>query len=91
RETDGFVLYLASFLALLVYLIWALVPDSTLAAWHVTYYPQKYWAAVLPVWIIGLIPFTICMFTAVNLLNTPPLHSKSTLTDEHAALMQLST
>ncbi|KAI9330104.1 cation channel sperm-associated protein subunit delta-domain-containing protein [Obelidium mucronatum] len=88
KETDGFVLYLSSFAALLLYLIWALVPDTVLEKMHITYYPSKEWARVLPVWLIGLIPLTLAMFAAVNLLNTPPLQSRITITDEHAAVKQ---
>ncbi|KAJ3011846.1 UNVERIFIED_CONTAM: hypothetical protein HDU68_001491 [Siphonaria sp. JEL0065] len=86
KETDGFVVYLASFAALVVYLVWALVPESVLLSVGITYYPSKEWARVLPVWLIALIPFTLAMFAAVNLLNTLPLSDRKTITDEHAAL-----
>ncbi|KAI8926924.1 PIG-P-domain-containing protein [Entophlyctis helioformis] len=91
REYYGFVLYLSSIVAFIVYIIWAVFPDKGLRSIGITYYPSRQWALVIPIWILGLIPFTIAMFTAINLLNTPPFDSFLTLTDEHARLLNLTT
>ena len=94
REYYGFVLYLISIsclgisLNLVIYLLWAFIPDQLLMQIS-TYYPPKYLAIVVPVWIVGLIPFTILMFTSYNLLNTPPWTSFDYITDEHARCMTL--
>ncbi|KAK6098010.1 hypothetical protein MT418_002084 [Batrachochytrium dendrobatidis] len=49
------------------------------------------WALTIPLWILGLIPFTLVVFTATNLLNTPPFQSFMTLTDKHARTMALTS
>ncbi|KAI9491712.1 hypothetical protein BDB00DRAFT_478101 [Zychaea mexicana] len=41
-EYYGFVMYLASFVALGIYLIWAYVPDEILHSLGITYYPKRY-------------------------------------------------
>ncbi|KAJ3101772.1 hypothetical protein HDU97_001056 [Phlyctochytrium planicorne] len=88
RQYYGFVLYLSTFVAAAIYITWALVPDDMLEAIGITYYPQKYWAVAIPVWVVGLIPFTLLMFTSVNLLNTPPLSSINTITDKSAHVLR---
>jgi hypothetical protein len=40
-----------------LYMAWAHTPEATLRALGVTYYPDKYWAAAVPVW-QGWAPFT---------------------------------
>ncbi|KAH6573092.1 hypothetical protein BASA62_003126 [Batrachochytrium salamandrivorans] len=91
REYYGFVIYLSSILALLIYCAWAVLPDKALRGIGITYYPSRHWALVVPIWILGLIPFTLMMFTAINLLNTPTFESFKTLTDEHARMMSLTS
>lgn len=90
REYYGFVLYLASIVLLAMYLIWALVPDPLLAAVGITYYPPKYLALALPIWVAGLVPFTILVFTGLNLVRTPGLGSASALSDSHASVMKMT-
>ena len=36
-----------------VYLFWAYVPDDTLRALGIEYYPDKYWALAIPTWIFA--------------------------------------
>lgn len=40
-EYYGFVMYLASFVAFGIYLIWAYVPDEILHNLGITYYPKR--------------------------------------------------
>ncbi|KAJ3295043.1 hypothetical protein HK104_003048 [Borealophlyctis nickersoniae] len=88
REYYGFVVYLASFVVFAIYLVWAILPDSALKAVGITYYPTRHWALVIPIWILGLIPFTILMFIGTVLWRTSPLDSLYTITDEYASPMQ---
>ncbi|TPX71867.1 phosphatidylinositol N-acetylglucosaminyltransferase [Spizellomyces sp. 'palustris'] len=89
REYYGFVLYLSSFVAFGTYLAWALLPDEVLHALGIYYYPTRWWAIVFPVYILGLIPFTILMFTGINLRRTPPLTSFDTVTDDCANALSI--
>lgn len=54
RAVYGFVLYLLCYSALLLYLTWALLPDSYLQAWGLDFLPQKYWAVALPTYLTVL-------------------------------------
>ncbi|CAG8489892.1 16021_t:CDS:2 [Funneliformis mosseae] len=49
-EYYGFVLYLSSFIAFVIYLLWAYLPDEILISLGITYFPDRYWALALPVW-----------------------------------------
>ena len=84
REYYGFVLYLSSFAGFIMYLIWGLVPDSILRSYGITYYPSRHWAIIIPIWIAGLIPFTILVYTSLNLLKTPDFDSFDLLTDDYS-------
>ncbi|KAI8906999.1 PIG-P [Powellomyces hirtus] len=87
REYYGFVVYLTSFVAFATYLVWALCSDEVINGLGVYYYPTRWWALVLPVYILGLIPFTILMFTGTNLYRTPPLTSFDTISEEKAKVL----
>lgn len=84
RAIYGFVLYLASFIGLGLYIVWAYVPDTWLSAIGLTYWPQKYWAVALPVYLCVVILLFYLMYLGLILINTPPLTSVSILTDRYA-------
>ncbi|KAL0267494.1 UNVERIFIED_CONTAM: hypothetical protein PYX00_009746 [Menopon gallinae] len=85
RGVMGFVLYLASTCSFALYLIWAFVPDSVLHLLGITYYPQKYWAIALPVYVLmGIALFAFFIYPGLNLLMVPPLDSVKTITDSYA-------
>ncbi|RKO87787.1 PIG-P, partial [Blyttiomyces helicus] len=88
REYYGFILYLSTFVSYVTFLLWAFLPEQILQDLGITYYPTRYWALAVPIWILGLIPFTILMFIGTNLFNTPPLSSPRTLTDRYASMMR---
>ncbi|KAJ1975676.1 hypothetical protein H4R35_003040 [Dimargaris xerosporica] len=85
-EIYGFVIYIVSYLLFGLYLGWAYIPDSVLHSIGVTYYPSRYWAIALPAWGVMLVVFIYLVFYAHNFLNTPPLHSYTTITDHFAAV-----
>ncbi|KAI9481493.1 MAG: PIG-P-domain-containing protein [Benjaminiella poitrasii] len=88
-EYYGFVMYLSSFVAFVIYLIWSYVPDEILHRLGITYYPNRYWALAIPVWLMTFVWFIFFSFMAINLMNTAPFDSISCITDEHANLMSL--
>lgn len=89
-EYYGFVMYLVSFVVLGIYLIWAYVPDEILHSLGITYYPSRYWALAVPVWIMTLVWFIFISFMSINLMNTAPFDSFTCITDEHANILTSS-
>ncbi|RKP39653.1 PIG-P [Dimargaris cristalligena] len=83
-EIYGFVIHIISYLFFAIYLCWAYIPDTILHSIGISYYPIRYWALAIPAWLVMFVAFIYLMFFAHNLVNTPPLNSYATLTDEHA-------
>ena len=76
RAVYGFVAYQVTYILLVVYLIWAFVPDQYLQGVGITYIPQKYWAVAIPTYgpffiICGIIFYIGLNMTAVPELNDP--------------------
>ncbi|KAI8367499.1 PIG-P-domain-containing protein [Radiomyces spectabilis] len=88
-EYYGFVMYLASFVVLGIYLIWAYVSDDILHGLGITYYPNRYWALAVPIWLMTVVWMIFFSFMAINLMNTAAFDSYACITDEHANVMQM--
>ncbi|KAK7094096.1 phosphatidylinositol N-acetylglucosaminyltransferase subunit P-like [Littorina saxatilis] len=84
RAIYGYVLYLASYIGLGLYLVWAYIPDSWLSAIGLTYWPQKYWAVALPVYLCVIILLFYLTYLGLIFINTTPLTSVNIITDSHA-------
>ncbi|RHZ50274.1 hypothetical protein Glove_502g17 [Diversispora epigaea] len=87
-EYYGFVLYLLSFIAFVIYLLWAYLPDDVLESMGITYYPHRYWAVALPVWSFVFVLFIFAAFISINFYNTAPLDSFNTITDDQSVVKQ---
>ncbi|KAJ2801161.1 hypothetical protein H4R20_003786 [Coemansia guatemalensis] len=85
-EYYGFVVYLVSLAAFVVYLLWAYLPDQALEAVGITYYPDRYWAVALPAWWLMAVAFIYLFNMAMNMYNTPLLSSKDNITDPFSNL-----
>ncbi|PIA17343.1 PIG-P-domain-containing protein [Coemansia reversa NRRL 1564] len=85
-EYYGFVVYLVSLAAFVVYLLWAYLPDQALEAAGITYYPDRYWAVALPAWWLMAVAFIYLFNIAMNMYNTPLLNSKDNITDPFSNL-----
>ncbi|CAN0308703.1 unnamed protein product [Ectocarpus sp. 12 AP-2014] len=83
-EVYGFAGWIASLVAYALYLVWAYVPESTLQALGITYYPSKYWAIAIPSAIFVTWSVAVLVYIAVNFMSTAPLDSFDTITDMHA-------
>eukprot|EP00913_Durusdinium_trenchii_P014096 g13230.t1 len=74
-EVYSFASFLVSHLALCVWLLWVFVPEEVLHSWGITYYPDKWWAVALPIYLIPLAVFVLCSYNALNMMATCPLDS----------------
>jgi len=83
-EVYGFVGWAASFVAYVIFLVWSVVPDEALHAIGITYYPQKYWAVAVPIWLVSCWIFATLLYFSTNWISTEPLDSYYTVTDKHA-------
>ncbi len=74
RAIYGFVLWLVSYVFLMVYIVWAFISEEYLHFFGLTYWPQKYWAIAIPAYIFtAFLIFGLIIYPSVNLLITPPL------------------
>ena len=62
-----------SVMFLLTYIAWAVVPDSVLISFGVSYFPNKYWAVALPLYFIMLALFTVVCYVALSMYYNPDL------------------
>lgn len=56
-------------MSFVAYLFWAFIPDETLESLGVHYYPDKYWALAVPVWLFALGLYVAWAYEGVNLLS----------------------
>lgn len=72
RAVYGFALYLLCYAALLLYLTWALLPESYLQAWGLDFLPQKYWAVAGPTYLaVVFVTFVCLIYPSLGLVAAP--------------------
>lgn len=82
-EYYGFVLYLASTLAFIIYILWSYLPSPFLHALGITYYPNRWWSLAIPAWIVILLIFIYVALLSYNVeYLTLPLGSLECMVDE---------
>ena len=79
RAIYGFVVYQVSYILIVVYLIWAYVPDEVLSNLGITYLPQKYWAIAIPTYVPFFILCGILFYIGLNMTRVPQLDDPRTL------------
>jgi phosphatidylinositol glycan class P protein len=72
-EVAAFVGMILSVMFLVTYIAWAVVPDSVLISFGVSYFPNKYWAVALPLYFVMLALFTVICYVALSMYYNPDL------------------
>ncbi|KAL2463758.1 Phosphatidylinositol N-acetylglucosaminyltransferase [Forsythia ovata] len=81
-EVYGFVGSITAVVATVIFIIWAYVPDCWLHSIGIYYYPSRYWALVVPTYVMVTIVLAIGLYIGLNFMATPPPTSLSTMFDE---------
>lgn len=83
-EVYGFVMWVTSIIAFILFLIYAFVPVPILHSIHFTYYPDKYWACAIPAY--ACVTYMTAFFANILYIHwkTPPLDSFHSIRDEYS-------
>jgi len=89
RAVYGFVLYLLSNFCLVLYFVWALVPDSLLFKIGIDFFPQKYWAVTIPLFLsFFFLVFVFIIYPSLGRLHCTGMDNSGQMTDKHAISRQ---
>ncbi|EEQ29149.1 hypothetical protein McanMca71_000807 [Microsporum canis] len=84
-EYYGFVLYLASSLAFLMYLLWSFLPSPFLHNLGIHYYPNRWWSLAIPSYLVMTLIYIYVALAAYNTgYLTLPMNSIENLVDDAA-------
>lgn len=84
-EYYGFVLYLTSCLAFLIYLLWSYLPSPFLHQVGVYYYPNRWWSLAIPSYLVMLVVYIFVALAAYNTgYLTLPMNSIENIVDDAA-------
>lgn len=86
-EVYGFIGWLTSAAAFIVYLIWAFLPEELLHRFGWTYFPSKYWASAIPSFLCWLWIWYWIGYIAHIHWRLPALNRYESFCDEYSALL----
>lgn len=83
RAVYGFAMYLSFRIFFIVYLVWAIIPQSWFEYFHITCFPQRYWAVAIPIYITtAVLIFGLVIYPSINLCMTPDFDDINTIIDK---------
>ncbi|TQV98622.1 subunit P of phosphatidylinositol N-acetylglucosaminyltransferase [Cordyceps javanica] len=86
-EYYGFVLYLLSSFAFLMYLLWSYLPAPFLHGLGIRYYPDRWWALAAPAFLVTALCYIYVALASYNReILTLPLHRVETVVDDAGQL-----
>lgn len=83
-EVYGFVGSITTVVALVVFLVWAYVPEYWLHTVGIYYYPSRYWAIAAPTYAMVTLVLVIGFYIGINFMVTPSPNSFNTIFDEYS-------
>ncbi|KAI9807634.1 MAG: hypothetical protein M1825_005575 [Sarcosagium campestre] len=89
-EYYGFVLYLISSLAFLIYLLWSYLPMPFLHQLGIYYYPNRWWSLAIPSFLVMLLVYIYVALASYNTgYLTLPMNSIENVVDDAAHIAVL--
>ncbi|CAG9769200.1 unnamed protein product [Ceutorhynchus assimilis] len=83
RAVYGFVMFLSFNIFFLVYLVWAIVPETYFEQIGIDFLPQRHWAVSIPIYFLTVLAiFAFLIYPSLGLLMTPDIDDLQTITDE---------
>ena len=95
-EFYGFVVWASTSFLFILYILWALLPDSWIMAFGINWYPNRWalpytvnhelktvcreWSILIPAWSIVVIILTYIVYWSLALMGTPRFSDLSTVT-----------
>ena len=79
--TTGFVLWVLSAVGMGIFVVWSALSEEHLRRLGFTYYPNRYWAAGGPGFLVVLVYFYFSSYILHYCRNTKPLNDIHVLTD----------
>lgn len=91
RAVYGFILALSSKLLFTIYLLWAVIPEAWFEAIGITYLIDRYWAIVIPIFLLTVLGlFTFIIYPSLGLIMTPNWDDLRTISDEYSDNKKIS-
>ncbi|KAB1225037.1 Phosphatidylinositol N-acetylglucosaminyltransferase subunit P [Morella rubra] len=78
----GFVGYITTVVATVVFFVWAYVPETWLNSIGIFYYPSRYWALAVPVYVMVTVALALGFYLGLNFMSTPSPTSLNIMFDE---------
>lgn len=95
KEEDdayGFVTWLSGIVGLVTYIIWVFVPKRVLEeVLGITYYPSKYWALAVPLYICVSLVAVALLYMFYNMSLVPAREEVISMEDEYGLLRRKET
>ena len=84
-EIYGFVFWIATYVWIVLWIIWAFIPHEIIRDnLGISYFPSRYWAIALPTYGMAIFVMAHLLYWGLALMNTPALNSRCLIQDNAA-------